>query len=544
VLWGATSGGGHSMTAVGASSEARPDRRVAISVVGQTAGLVVTSLLGVLIVKLLTAGLGRQDYGVYAAAQGFVLTFALLSDLGVNSVTVRDIARNPDDAAAVIAHNLGLRLSMTVLMVPVIYGLSFLFFPGRGQDLHITILIFSAYLGFDAIRMVTSAWLTSQVRNDLVSLALCVQQLFLLAVVILILRTGSNVELLACGWVTANVVAAAVTVMFVRKQLTLKINMSPARWPGIFRASASVGLLQLANVLYLKIDGVMVSVISGPTATGVYSVSYLVVTSLTTIPVYVMSALVPSISRGSAQELRGIATRSLSLVTMMACFIAAVVVASAPDIVRLTATERFIGASVPLQILISGNILLSMGVVFSFISVILDSHRPLLRVSLIALVMNIGLNCFFIAQWGIVGAAIATVPPGLYTLVMMARIFERQTGHHLSLVAPLWRPLIAGAIAAVVGTVEVSRSVRHLALLGRLPIESAVTACLFVLLLALFRGIPPEGMAIFRKMIGRPGLDLARTAPDREGTYSPRHGTTALARRGQPRRLGRRVISE
>src|SRR4051794_36785313 len=101
-------------------------RKVAVSTGSQIIGQLISAALAIFTLRILTQSLGVHDYGVYATAFAVVSTFALLADIGVTSITAREIARRPDDANEIMAVNMGLRIALCVAAWPVIVAVSFL----------------------------------------------------------------------------------------------------------------------------------------------------------------------------------------------------------------------------------------------------------------------------------------------------------------------------------------------------------------------------------------------------------------------------------
>jgi O-antigen/teichoic acid export membrane protein len=475
-------------------------RRVLISVGSQILGQVAVSGLGLVFVKLMTVQLGAAEYGIYATAMAFVFTFSLLTDLGLTAVTAREVAKQPDRAGEIISQNMGLRLSLAAALVPVIYGLSFVFYPTQPQRLRTTVLILASYLVFDAVRQVSSAYFTAHIRNDIGAVIAVIQQAVLVGLAVLVLREGWGVIGFAVSYVAANASAAAVSVPWVRRRIRIMPRFDLRRWRAILAASISVGALQIINLVYLKVDGVVISVIKGPTAGGVYSVSYLLVSAFVTLPAFLMSALVPSLATASTQQTKSLADNAYRYMAVLGCLIASVGVVTSLDLVHLVSSEQFDGASRPFQILICANILVGLNVVFSYASVSLDRHRPLLKISITTLTVNLLLNLALVPFFSINGAAVATLASELLALRMMSVIFKRQTGVRIAVLANLYRPLAAGVLATAVTWVLFLHRLGDAAVVWRLLLQAGTACAAYLLALLIIGGAPTEITALCRRI--------------------------------------------
>lgn len=78
----------------------------------QVVAKILTIIIGIATVKILTYGFGASGYGLYAKVHNYAAIFAALADLGLFTITVREISAHASDTAFVrrlISHVTGLR---------------------------------------------------------------------------------------------------------------------------------------------------------------------------------------------------------------------------------------------------------------------------------------------------------------------------------------------------------------------------------------------------------------------------------------------------
>ena len=97
----------------------RPRRRIFVSTSSLFVANILIAALGALALRLMTHRLGPDSYGMFVTAGTFVSTWELLTDLGINALAGREIARNPNDAGNILSYNLGLRLSLSAMLIPI-----------------------------------------------------------------------------------------------------------------------------------------------------------------------------------------------------------------------------------------------------------------------------------------------------------------------------------------------------------------------------------------------------------------------------------------
>ncbi|HUC90005.1 MAG TPA: flippase [Patescibacteria group bacterium] len=465
-------------------------RAIAISTMAQIVSQLIVGVFGVLIIKIMTNALGVHSYGVYATILAFVSTFSLLTDLGLNAITGREIAKQPEKASEIIGHNVGLRLSLCLVMVPLISGLGFLFYPHATTDLRYGILLFSGYLFFDAIRAVMLAYFTARVLNGISAVINAAQQFILLLCAIALTTVGWGLFGYLSAYLFTGLIGALAAFLAVRRYLRFRVKMNIAEWRLIMRMSISLGLIQVVNMMYLKADSVMLSVWSGTNAVGLYGVAYALIVMTLTVPSYLMASLIPSMATADEGQLQKIVQKAFEIMMVLACLLVVGGYVVRRDAVLLVSGKAFVAAAAPFAVLALATAFSYLNNVFGFASVAVNKHHKMVYVSVMSLLLNIGLNVFLIPRYSIQGAAWATAASELLALLMVYSIFRKETGISVN-----WSVAVKPLIAA--GTLFLLIKIADPFLRGDNPLYNVVvlggivTVGYFVAL-HLLHGLPEE----------------------------------------------------
>jgi O-antigen/teichoic acid export membrane protein len=466
-------------------------RRVVVSTSSQVASQIFVALLGVVALKIMTHALGVEKYGIYATILAFVSTFALLTDLGLNAITAREIAKHPDQANSIISHNMGLRIFLVSLMIPIIFGLSFLFYPQGPAGLRLGILLMSFYLFFDAIRTVSLAYFVSKVRNEITAIINAIQQTLQLILIILAAALGWPIYGYIGIFLFTCIVVSALAFGWARRYVEVRPRANIQRWKQILAMSLSLGALQLINMLYLKADSILLSVLKGTAAVGIYSIAYSLILAFLTLPGFIMTALMPSLATAGHEALKPIIDKALQYMAILACLLFAGSFVVRNDIIPIVSSQAFAAASTPFVILALASSFTYLNSVWGFASVALNKHHKMVYIAATTFLINILLNLLFIPRYSISGAAWATVISECLALIGSIVIFRKQTGINVNIRGALPKPILAGIIALL--CTELSR---HLWIsssnLLNLIFESIIIVCSYVVLLTLLRAIPTE----------------------------------------------------
>jgi O-antigen/teichoic acid export membrane protein len=210
-----------------------------------------------------------------------------------------------------------------------------------------------------------------------------------------------------------------------------------------FALAAAHGL----SLMNYNLDSILLGILKGPIEVGWYAAAYKPVTAAIAIPISYFSGLFPALSRTWAaghKQFQIMITRSLNLTAIFAMplgvggsFLAE------PMIYGLFGPDY--SNSVPaLQILCWSAVLITLRGNFRHSLNAAGRHRMDLLCAAAAVALNLILNLYLIPQFGIVGAAAATLASELLWFGMALYFFSRYV-IQLKLTPILLRPVIAAS---------------------------------------------------------------------------------------------------
>lgn len=466
-------------------------KRLAFSVIAQIAGQLFASILGVVILKVLTNYLGPGNYGIYTTCIAFVTSFAILTELGLNTVTVREISKHPEDAEVIVSQNMGLRIFLSVIMIPLIFGLSFLFYPHADKSLRFGILILSTYLFFDSIWATTLSYFGSKVRGDVSGMLIALQQaLFFISVIVLASIGWGLFGFIAAYVVTIAVCAAVVFYMVKHNLKSLRPRISLSLWRKFFAMSVAIGAMSVISSIYAQVDKILISLLIGTTAVGIYSVAYSLISALLSLPVFIMGGLTPSMTTATKGELKQIIQKAFNYMVVLACLMLVGSIVLRDDAILTISSRKYLAAALPFAILATATVFSYLKTVLIYAAVAISKHHKIVYVFIGSLLLNIGLNLALIPRYGIVGAAYSVLISEIFTLLWINKIFYNATSIRIKL-RPAAKPILAMVIVFLLSTVLKEMWSTSNALIN-IAIGGMVLSISYFSLLYLLNGLPEE----------------------------------------------------
>ena len=388
-------------------------RNSSFGLIAQLLIKVLSFIFSVMVVRRL----GAQSFGQYSAVIAFGVTFAFLSDLGLGTYSVREIARlrdqppdGPARAEQLYANVLWLRLVLAAITIVLIGG--FALATGRPLFLVGAIVLNAAGLLLYAVQGASEAVLYGFERLDVTSKARVFNQL-----TFVVLGAGA----LFLGWGYYGLVAAGlagVGVMTVAcwrgvRSLGLKVLPPiPGSWWNLIRASFPFGIISFALGLSYKFDTILLTIYRGDTETGYYNAAYNLVFSTVLISNVINTALYPSLTRQAAkspENLPRIFERVLRYLMLVSLPAAVGIWALAGQIVPLLFTSAYQPAIQALRIVIWVVPLMFASEFLGYMVLIANKETLVARSVLISTGFNVLVNFFLVPRFGFVAAAYMTV---------------------------------------------------------------------------------------------------------------------------------------
>lgn len=468
-----------------------PTRRVVVSSLSGFTSNIVVALLAVVSIRLVTAKLGPVHYGSFIIVMTFVTTGSLFADLGVGALTGREIASHPTRVERIIGDNLGLRLSLGTILIPLISIVGLILYGSSVRETSLGIALVSISIPFDAAKGVVFGYLIAEIKNHISYAINTLQQLVYLLGILTCALLNLGIFAFIAAYVTSVIFGSMVAVVVVRREIRVRPLFSPKRWRAIFVSSISLGIIQVINVIYLKADTLILSILGTRHQVGLYGLASVIISFLIGMPSIIMLSVSPIITRASNEQLPRLIRQSLQWMALFSVLVSGVTVFFAKAIIDTLAGSRFDGAVAPLRVLAVTLIFSSFNAVLGFACVARNVHQRFVVVSVLGLVVNVSANIWAIPRFGVVGAAWATFGSEILTLFGASLVFRSRFDFAPQLLRIAVRPLLAGVASLLALSWWFGTSVKSFA---SILVLSPLLLVLFLATLTALRGIP-DGIA-------------------------------------------------
>lgn len=274
-----------------------PGRRVLINTGALTGASLWRILISFVLQVLIARRLGVEGLGHYTIALAYLNVSQVISEFGLSTLLVRDLAQNPTHRRVYFRWLLGIQFLIGLLVWLVLIGLSLAlpFAPVTAASLWLV----GASLPLYAVTSAAQTLFQAGERMELVmGVEVTINTLILLISLSVLLLGGDELALIGVIIVTQTISAILCLVLLRHSRLLAAPQDSISiQLPALLRQSMPFFGLALSDVLLQRLDILLLGVIAGPTITGIYSAAYNIVRVLMKLIQSFWRALYPTLSR-------------------------------------------------------------------------------------------------------------------------------------------------------------------------------------------------------------------------------------------------------
>ncbi len=389
----------------------RLSTKVAYNTIIQIISKVIATALGLVAVAIMTRYLGREGFGQYTTIITFLSFFAIIADLGLTLVTVQMISRPGVNEHKILSNLLSLRLVSAVIFLGLA-PLAVIFFP-YDPIIKLGVAVTALSFFFIALNQILVGLFQKNLRMDKVSIAEVVSRIVLVAGVVLVWYFDLGLINIMVAAVIASAVNFLFHYLFSRQFVRIKLHFDFTVWSDIIKKSWPLALTIIFNVIYLKADTLILSLIKSQSDVGIYGATYKVIDVLITFPFMFAGIILPIMTaRWAANNKDGfknVLQKSFDVMVIIALPLVIGTQFVAKNIMVLVAGRDFAMSGPILQILILAAGLIFFGCMFAHAIIAIDKQKKIIPAYIFTAVTAVIGYLIFIPKYSYFGAAWVTI---------------------------------------------------------------------------------------------------------------------------------------
>jgi O-antigen/teichoic acid export membrane protein len=432
----------------GDAGDAGLRRAVAGSVSSQMAARAVHLALNLASTLALIHYLGPDGYGEVVVVLTVVGLFGLAGEFGLPKLGVREVARQPERAGAVIGTVVGLRLLLSIAAAAGAQ-LAMVVLDTRAA-MRLAVLVLCLTYVCESLLSVAIAFHVA-LRQEYEAVVRVAMEATELAVLLVLISRRASLVMLMAAPVVGAVTGAVLALLWSRRRFGLHLSFVPRTARALLGEAIYVGPAALLGVAYLKVDHLVLAGLRPAREVGIYGAAYQPIEYLLVALAILNNVLFPLLARWHATDpgrfvpLYRRATDAFVAVTLPVPVLAAFV---APDVIAVALAPRFAPSAGVLRLLGVALVFMMLHTWQGTVLIAAGQQRIMLRCLAAALVVNVALDVVLVSWFGYTGAGLATLATSALVCWWTTRATRLAAGAALDY-GSLARVVAAAAVMAV-----------------------------------------------------------------------------------------------
>jgi O-antigen/teichoic acid export membrane protein len=402
----------------------RTVQRIAKNTVFYFVGQVVSHALSFFFFVYTARFLGPLNFGILAFALAFTAIFANITDLGLQMLTVREIARDKSLISKYLVNISVIKIILVIFTLALIaLTINLLNYPE--QTIRVVYWI-ALSVAFNAFAQMFYSIFQAYERMEYQSLGYILNSVLMLGGVFIAVRCNFDVAGFALLYFLASIPVLVYSFVILKLKILPRVSVRIEEldwgfWKSTIKEALPFGLAGTFVMIFYWIDSVMLSLMKGDVVVGWYNAAYRMMLILLFIPQSFIAAIYPVTSKfyvSSQDSLRLFLEKSFKYLTILGIPIGVGTTLLAKRFILLIFGTEYLNSVLPLQILVWSSVFIFMSQPFG--NLFRSSNRQIIstKVAGLCVVLNVVLNLILIPRYSLTGASIATVATEFISLVL------------------------------------------------------------------------------------------------------------------------------
>lgn len=356
--------------------------------------------------------LGIANFGKFTLVLTFLSFFYIISDWGLSTLTIRDVAREEAETKEYLIYTIILRIAIALISYIALIALVFILaYP---KEIIILIIIAGLSLFSNNVLNSFNAILNAYERMYIPSIMCMIFNTIFLLIGALCLYLNLGLITLISVIVILSLINTILTGSFLKEHLTpfkFQIPRTPWMW-GLIKKAAPFAILSALSIIYFRVDTIILSKLKTIETVGFYNAAYKFVEFLMFIPTSLLMAYFPQMSKqakSSKSKLRKNYLKIISLLLIIIMPIAIFLTFWGNHVILILFGRVFLPSGAALKILIWAVVIMFINAPFGNILYNSDKILRYIPYQILLTLINITLNLILIPKLSFLGAAYTTL---------------------------------------------------------------------------------------------------------------------------------------
>ncbi len=454
---------------------------------------IISYLLGFFTTLYTARYLGVEGFGVLSLALSLTGIFGVFTDLGLTTLTTREVSRDESLASKYIGNTAIIKIIYAFLTFGLISLIVYII--GYPQEVKTVVYIITLSVILTAFTGIFNSIFQAFQKMEYMSLNIVINAILMITGILIVIHFGLGIIALSSVYLISSAIVLVVTLItYSWKFFVPKIGLDLKFWIPTIKEASFFGVSNILVVIYFYIDSLMLSIMVGYSAVGIYNASYKLIVVLLFIPGIFITSIFPLMSQhfeSSKTLLKLEYEKSVKYLFATAVFIFIVGFSFADKIILIIYGTAYTPSILALQILIFVMPIIFITNLFGNLLGAINRQRILIIITAVSALFNVALNLILIQKFSYIGASIATViTEGLVFILMFLYISKHFL--RISLNKNISKTIIAGILTSLL--------IFYLKMNINWFLAAVLGVLIYILMLFVLKIITKEDVDIFRQI--------------------------------------------
>ena len=446
-----------------------------------------------------TRYLGAGNWGILSFGLAFTSIVGFFTDIGLLSVTIRDIARDKSLTRKYMWNMAVLKLMLAIFSL--VLTAIVLYLHPYPEDKTFVIYVILLSLIVTAFAGIFIGVFQAYERMEYVAFGSVLNNFVMVVGAFYAISRGWSVKEFAYIYLLAGIVLFIYNFAISAGRFSgprVELSWDLCRY--LVREAVPFGLSTFFIRIYYYIDTIMISfIILNPNEVmGWYNAAYRLVFVLSFIPTTFLMAIYPIMSKcfvSTDDSLRFMFERSFKYLLIIAIPIGVGITSLAGKIILFSYGPAYVPSAIALQILVWSEVLIFLNSAFGNLLNSINRQMVVAKQTMLASILNILLNLVLITEYSYIGASVATVITNSFAFIFLL-VFVSRCGYQLShkIVKDFSKVLVASFIMYIF--IEYFKETNLILLI-------ILSACIYFVTIYILKIMDEDDLQLFKKLIRR-----------------------------------------
>ncbi len=401
-------------------------KKIAVNTIISAVARLANTLLALFAIGLITRYLTKTEWGEYSIMLTLGGIFAVIADLGLYQLMVREISRPGADEQKIASNIFTIRL-LSGLFIFALAPLASFFLPYSGQA-RFGILVGMLGFWFLANCQVLMGLFQKRLQMTKVASAEFVGRAVQLGLVFWFIKANAGFLSVIWAMSLSGLINFLLVFWWARRYLDLRLAWDWSFWKKTMAQGYPLAIASFLVMIYFSSDSLFLSILKPAADVGIYRLPYKILESLIFFPAMFVGLIMPLLSRWAKSdqgEFKAVFQRASDILMVFAWPLMAGTIALSPRIIELLGGGKYSESAAIFNILIVAVGLIFFGTLFSYVLIALEKQKSLLWISAAGAAFNVAANLILIPRYSYYAAAATTVlTEALATFLMAVTVYR------------------------------------------------------------------------------------------------------------------------